>query len=71
MHGQWLRDPVTFMPRPERKLALHRFLHTLLSKKSNNFSEHLLYSRLSKNLFLCVLGGAGGGGGGGPGDCCI
>ena len=55
MHGQWLRDPVTFMPRrcqrPERKLALHRFLHTPLSKKSNNFSEPLLYSWLSKNLF--------------------
>lgn len=55
MHGQWLRDPVTFMPRrcqrPERKLALHRFLHTPLSKKSNNFSERLLYSWLSKNLF--------------------
>ena len=50
MHGQWLRDPVTFMPRrcqrPERKLALHRFLHTLLSKKSNNFSKRLLYSSI-------------------------
>ena len=67
MHGQWLRDPVTFMPRryqcPERKLALHRFLHTILSKKSNNFSERLLYSWLSKNLFLCVLEGRVGGGG--------
>ena len=55
MYGQWLRDPVTFMPRrcqrPEKKLALHRFLHTPLSKKSNNFSERLLYSWLSKNLF--------------------
>ena len=74
MHGQWLRDPVTFMPRrcqrPERKLALHRFLHTLLSKKSNNFSERLLYSCISKNLFLCVLEG-GAGAGGGWGDCCI
>ena len=72
MHGQWLRDPVTFMPRrcqrPERKLALHRFLHTLLSKKSNNFSERLLYSWLSNNLFLCVLeGGAGEGGRSGAG----
>ena len=86
MHGQWLRDPVTFMPRccqrPERKLALHRFLHTPLSKKSNNFSEHLLYSWSSKKLFCglnfgnsstCVLevfrkraGGPVGGGG-----CCI
>ena len=84
MQGQWLRDPVTFMPRrcqrPERKLALHRFFHTLLSKKSNNFSERLLYSWLSKNLFCapnfgnsskCVLevfrkrAGAGGGEGGG------
>ena len=70
MHGQWLRDPVTFMPRrcqrPERKLALHRFLHTLLSKKSNNFSERLLYSWVSKNLFLCIRrrGGDGGRGGG-------
>ena len=72
MHGQWLRDPVTFMPRrcqrSERKLALHRFLHTLLAKKSNNFSERLLYSWLSKNLFLCVSeGGAGGGAEGGGG----
>ena len=86
MHGQWLRDPVTVMPRncqrPVRKLALHRFLHTPPSKKSNNFSERLLYSKLSKNLFCgpnfgksctCVLevfrkraGGRGGGG-----DCCI
>ena len=80
MHGQLLRDPVTFMPRrcqrPERKLALQRFLHTPLSKKSSNFSEHLLYSLLSKNLFCgpnfgnsstCVLEvfrkGAGKGGG--------
>ena len=48
MHGQWLRDPVTFMPRrcqrPERKISP-------LSKKSNDFSERLLYSWLSKNLF--------------------
>ena len=81
MHGQWLRDLVTFMPRrcqrPERKLALHRFLHTPLSKESNNFSERLLYSWSSKNLFCgpnfgnnstCVLEvfrkRAGGGGGG-------
>ena len=82
MHGHWLRDPVTFMPRrcqrPERKHALHRFLLISLFKKSNNFSEHLLYSWLSKNLFCgpnfgnsstCVLevfrkraGGLGGGG---------
>ena len=87
MHGQWLRDPVTFMPRrcqrPERKLALNRFLDTPLSKKSNNFSERLLYSWLSKNLFCgpnfgnsstCVsvvfrkrAGGRGGGGGRGEG----
>ena len=55
MHGQRLRDPVTFMhrrcQRPEKKLALNRFLHTPLSKKSNNFSERLLYSWLSRNLF--------------------
>ena len=56
MHSQSLRDPVHL--RPERKLALHRFLHTPLSKKStplskksNNFSERLLCSWLSKNLF--------------------
>ena len=29
----------------------------------NNFSERLLYSWLSKNLFLCVFGGVGVGGG--------
>ena len=55
MHDQRLRDPVTFIPRrcqcPERKLVLHRFLHTPLSKKSNNFRERLPYSWLSKNLF--------------------
>ena len=82
MHGQWLRDPVTFMSRrcqrPERKHALNIFLHTPQSKKSNNFSERLLYSWLSKNLVCgsnfvnsstCVLvvfrkraGGAGEGG---------
>ena len=59
MHGQWLRDPVTFMPRrcqrPERKLALHRFLHTPLSKKSNNFSERLPHLWLSKNCFVARI----------------
>ena len=50
-----VKGPCHFMPcryqRPERKLALQRFLHTPLSKKRNNFSERLLYSWLSKNLF--------------------
>ena len=46
--------------RPERKLAFHRFLHTLLPKKSNNFSERLLYSWLSNNLFfVCIRRGGG------------
>ena len=84
MHGQWLRDPVTFMPRrcqrPERKLALHRFLHTPLSKKSNNFSERLLviikefvlWPEFRKWLHVCIrslskesTGGGGSGSGGG------
>ena len=63
MHGQWLRDPITFMPRrcqrPERKLALHRFLHTLLSKKSNNFSERLLIREYQRICFCVLEGGAG------------